>query len=80
MMTGPGTNTYLIGQDEIAVIDPGPMSRRIWRHTGCGAAYSLDFGPHTRIVDHSPLAAELRAVRVLYRSDCRRLTMGRQGR
>ena len=24
MMTGPGTNTYLIGQDEIAVIDPGP--------------------------------------------------------
>ena len=24
MMTGPGTNTYLVGQDEIAVIDPGP--------------------------------------------------------
>ena len=23
-MTGPGTNTYLIGRDEIAVIDPGP--------------------------------------------------------
>lgn len=23
-MTGPGTNTYLIGQDEIAVVDPGP--------------------------------------------------------
>ena len=24
MMTGPGTNTYLVGVDEIAVIDPGP--------------------------------------------------------
>ena len=24
IMTGPGTNTYLIGRDEIAVIDPGP--------------------------------------------------------
>lgn len=24
MMTGPGTNTYLVGQDEVAVIDPGP--------------------------------------------------------
>jgi glyoxylase-like metal-dependent hydrolase (beta-lactamase superfamily II) len=24
MMTGPGTNTYLVGSDEIAVIDPGP--------------------------------------------------------
>lgn len=23
-MTGPGTNTYLLGHDEIAVIDPGP--------------------------------------------------------
>jgi len=25
MMTGPGTNTYLIGKNEIAVIDPGPL-------------------------------------------------------
>jgi glyoxylase-like metal-dependent hydrolase (beta-lactamase superfamily II) len=24
MMTGPGTNTYLIGEREIAVLDPGP--------------------------------------------------------
>ncbi|MBE9537892.1 MAG: MBL fold metallo-hydrolase [Proteobacteria bacterium] len=23
-MTGPGTNTYLIGNDEVAVLDPGP--------------------------------------------------------
>ena len=24
LMTGPGTNTYLVGIDEVAVIDPGP--------------------------------------------------------
>jgi hypothetical protein len=24
MMTGPGTNTYLVGETELAVIDPGP--------------------------------------------------------
>ncbi len=26
MMTGPGTNTYLVGIDEIVVIDPGPAN------------------------------------------------------
>lgn len=26
MMTGPGTNTYIIGRDELALIDPGPES------------------------------------------------------
>ncbi len=26
-MTGPGTNTYLVGHNEIAVIDPGPYDR-----------------------------------------------------
>ena len=25
MMTGPGTNTYLFGKREIAVLDPGPV-------------------------------------------------------
>jgi glyoxylase-like metal-dependent hydrolase (beta-lactamase superfamily II) len=25
MMTGPGTNTYLLGRDEVAVLDPGPL-------------------------------------------------------
>jgi len=24
VMTGPGTNTYLVGNDEVAVVDPGP--------------------------------------------------------
>ena len=26
MMTGPGTNTYVIGTDKLALIDPGPVS------------------------------------------------------
>lgn len=26
MMTGPGTNTYIVGREELAVIDPGPES------------------------------------------------------
>jgi glyoxylase-like metal-dependent hydrolase (beta-lactamase superfamily II) len=25
VMTGPGTNTYLLGSDEVAVLDPGPL-------------------------------------------------------
>jgi len=28
LMTGPGTNTYLLGDREIAVIDPGPNDAR----------------------------------------------------
>lgn len=28
MMTGPGTNTYLVGIDEVAVIDPGPDNKK----------------------------------------------------
>ena len=25
MMTGPGTNTYILGDKETAIIDPGPV-------------------------------------------------------
>jgi glyoxylase-like metal-dependent hydrolase (beta-lactamase superfamily II) len=28
LMTGPGTNTYLVGIDEVAVIDPGPDTNK----------------------------------------------------
>ena len=27
-LTGPGTNTYLVGIDEVAVIDPGPDTKK----------------------------------------------------
>jgi len=28
LMTGPGTNSYLVGIDEVAVIDPGPDDKK----------------------------------------------------
>lgn len=37
MMTGPGTNTYLVGIDEVAVIDPGPEDDgHLEAIVGCG--------------------------------------------
>ena len=60
MMTGPGTNTYFIGEDEVAVIDPGP---RIDRHID--AIQSESPGPIRWILcththpDHSPGATPL---------------------
>ena len=37
MMTGPGTNTYLVGIDEVAVIDPGPEDEgHLEAILGCG--------------------------------------------
>lgn len=60
LMTGSGTNTYLLGDREVAVIDPGPEDTEHLRHI-LGVA-----GPRIRWVavththrDHSPLAARL---------------------
>jgi glyoxylase-like metal-dependent hydrolase (beta-lactamase superfamily II) len=60
MMTGPGTNTYLLGSTEIAVIDPGPaMPQHV------DAIQQLADGPIKWILvththpDHSPAAALL---------------------
>lgn len=37
MMTGPGTNTYLVGIDEIVVVDPGPdIESHLDAIAGCG--------------------------------------------
>jgi glyoxylase-like metal-dependent hydrolase (beta-lactamase superfamily II)/8-oxo-dGTP pyrophosphatase MutT (NUDIX family) len=67
MMTGPGTNTYLIGGDgdgpgDWAVLDPGPLE-----DSHVAAILAAAPGPITRIVvththkDHSPAAAALKA-------------------
>jgi glyoxylase-like metal-dependent hydrolase (beta-lactamase superfamily II) len=62
IMTGPGTNTYLIGSDEVAVIDPGPDDDH---HLEAVLAAGGDrirwlLITHTH-VDHSPLAQRLKA-------------------
>lgn len=62
LMTGPGTNTYLVGDAEIAVLDPGPA---IESHVECLLAAAG--APITRILvththrDHSPGARLLAA-------------------
>jgi glyoxylase-like metal-dependent hydrolase (beta-lactamase superfamily II) len=61
VMTGPGTNTYLVGHDELAVIDPGPDQAE---HLDAIAAAGGDrirwiVVTHTH-PDHSPGAEPLR--------------------
>ncbi|MSQ62984.1 MAG: MBL fold metallo-hydrolase [Betaproteobacteria bacterium] len=65
-MTGPGTNTYLVGEAEIAVIDPGPaLDAHIAKILECGAGRSGSrirwiITTHTHM-DHSPASAALKA-------------------
>jgi glyoxylase-like metal-dependent hydrolase (beta-lactamase superfamily II) len=63
-MTGPGTNTYVLGESELVVVDPGPANET---HTAAIAAAAAPLGPirtilvtHTH-VDHAPGAAALAA-------------------
>ena len=59
-MTGPGTNTYLVGHDEVAVIDPGPKDDAHTRaivDAGAGRIRWI-LCTHTH-PDHSPGAAAL---------------------
>jgi glyoxylase-like metal-dependent hydrolase (beta-lactamase superfamily II) len=62
VMTGPGTNTYLVGIDEIAVIDPGPATdAHLDAIAGCGGdRIRWILLTHTH-EDHSPGAAALKA-------------------
>ena len=55
MMTGPGTNTYLFGREEIAVLDPGPAIRDHLDHIVKYAAAPIRWVlvTHTH-PDHSP--------------------------
>lgn len=60
MMTGPGTNTYLLGEREIAVLDPGPDEAPHLESilAAAGAPIRWIIVTHTHR-DHSPLAAAL---------------------
>lgn len=63
-MTYRGTNTYLLGETDIAVIDPGPLNdahlEAIIAALKPGQRISHIFVTHTHL-DHSPLAAPLSA-------------------
>jgi glyoxylase-like metal-dependent hydrolase (beta-lactamase superfamily II)/8-oxo-dGTP pyrophosphatase MutT (NUDIX family) len=61
-MTGPGTNTYLVGQDELAVIDPGPdIESHLDKIISEGKnRIRWILCTHTHL-DHSPAAARLKA-------------------
>jgi glyoxylase-like metal-dependent hydrolase (beta-lactamase superfamily II) len=60
IMTGPGTNTYLFGTDEVAVLDPGPVIEShldtIQQIAGAPVRWVLVTHTHP---DHSPAAVEL---------------------
>jgi glyoxylase-like metal-dependent hydrolase (beta-lactamase superfamily II) len=61
VMTGPGTNSYIVGTHELAVIDPGPA---IDTHVGAlreavGDRLAWILCTHTHL-DHSPAAAALK--------------------
>jgi len=60
LMTGPGTNTYLLGTGEIAVLDPGPADSQHLQIILAAAQNRIRWiiVTHTHR-DHSPLAAEL---------------------
>lgn len=60
LMTGPGTNTYLLGEREIAVVDPGPDDAHHLESilAAAGAPIRWVLVTHTHR-DHSPLAATL---------------------
>ena len=61
-MTGPGTNTYFVGERELAVIDPGPLDDRhlaaLMAHGARRIRWILCTHAHR---DHSPAAAALAA-------------------
>ncbi|MET0496639.1 MAG: MBL fold metallo-hydrolase [Steroidobacteraceae bacterium] len=61
-MTGPGTNTYILGTRRFAIVDPGPLAEphidRILGETG--GRIDAVLVTHTHL-DHSPAAAEIAA-------------------
>jgi len=61
VMTGPGTNTYLIGDEVVAVVDPGPADNgHLARIEGAADRIGYVLVTHTH-PDHAPGAAPLTA-------------------
>jgi glyoxylase-like metal-dependent hydrolase (beta-lactamase superfamily II) len=62
VMTGPGTNSYLVGRDELVLIDPGPESAAhcaaLLRAAGSRLKWILCTHTH---LDHSPGARAIKA-------------------
>jgi glyoxylase-like metal-dependent hydrolase (beta-lactamase superfamily II) len=63
VMTGPGTNTYIVGREQLAVIDPGPADaahiEAILKTCGDRLRWILTTHTHP---DHSPAAVRLAEV------------------
>jgi len=60
MMTGSGTNTYLLGERELTVLDPGPDDANHLRNILAAAGSRIRWVAVTHTHrDHSPLAMEL---------------------
>ena len=60
VMTGPGTNTYLVGIDEIVVVDPGPDDDgHLDAILGCGGDRIRWIACTHTHPDHHPLTARL---------------------
>ncbi|MEL0081505.1 MAG: MBL fold metallo-hydrolase [Gammaproteobacteria bacterium] len=61
MMTGPGTNTFIIGQHQLTVIDPGPAIEEHVHHIAeiCDGKLQQILVTHTH-PDHSPGTALLK--------------------
>ena len=79
LMTGPGTNTYLVGIDEVAVIDPGPaVDSHVDAIVGASMRDRVKWVllTHTH-PDHWPAAEKIRADR-RPRRRVRQSTEGRQ--
>lgn len=82
MMTGPGTNTYIVGDPDTGylVVDPGPDDaehiERIWRATGGQVHHIVCTHSHP---DHAPGAARLQQ-RCATRPPIRGLASGPQAR
>ncbi len=62
VMTGPGTNSYIIGERELVVVDPGPAidSHVAALREAVGERLKWIVCTHTHL-DHSPAAAALKA-------------------